>query len=107
MRRTSHRILLLLLAAIIMAASLPVSSTCTEPARDECAPSGCCEGDGAEDRSDIDGLDCGLPCCAGIAMIIAAAPLLAVSTPVAMQTHASAGNLPRVDHVPLGHPPRA
>ena len=62
------------------------------PTTDDCCPTGC--------------QDCGLPCCTGIAMILASAPTVGTFAGMRVQPLPFTSDLPRVDPDTFFHPPR-
>ena len=108
--------LLLIVATIFMAASLPMRSSCETNAHPEAAA---CTADAASadlaagadssaesSHCDSGCTDCGLPCCVGTAVILTAAPNLAAYTPIQASSLPDGVEHPLVDPDPLDHPPR-
>jgi len=117
MRKPGKQHLLLIVATIFMAASLPMRSSCETTAHPEAAA---CMADAetADHAADTDSFlesshcdsgctDCGLPCCVGTAVILTAAPNLAADTPIQASSLPESVERPLVDPDPLYHPPRA
>ncbi len=116
MNRSTISHICLILATILMAASLPVPSTCEMTAHPDAAP--CASGTtdaGTTDTGAPAGsthcetgcTDCSLPCCVGTAVILAVAPTLAPIAPVQTQLPPDAPARPQADPDTLGRPPRA
>ncbi len=112
MHRSTIRHICLVLATILMAASLPMPADCTMTAHPDAAP---CAGAPAADHAD-DGdsshcdagcSDCGLPCCVGTAVILAAVPALAPVAPVLTPLPPDGPARPQAEPGTLGRPPRA
>lgn len=110
------RTLYLLLALVLVTASLPLHATCDTTEQPEASP--CATGCGAldpaagTDCSDeaspcgLDCTDCGLLCCVGTAMILTAAPVQAAVAPIQASLPPHSLVRPQMDPSPLGHPPR-
>ena len=98
-----------LLVAILVAATLPVPATCEMTAHPDAAPCGSGDADARAESSHCGPgcTDCGLPCCVGTALILAAAPSPIAIAPIAALPRPECLVRPQVDPVPLGRPPRA
>lgn len=116
MRKPGFKHLFLIVATIFMAATLPMRSSCETTAHPE-ATACTAESESAEHAAgeesaesshcDSGCTDCGLPCCVGTAVILTAAPILAVVSPIQTPVLPDSIERPLVEPDPLYHPPRA